>query len=693
MKEYNTAQIRNVGLVGHGGSGKTSLAEAFLFKSGAIKRKGSVDDGSSASDYFPDEIAKKNSITLSLLQCEWKNTKINLIDMPGFADFNGEVVSGLKVSDTALLVVDAVNGVEGGTERHFRMAENSNCSRVFFINKMDKENANAENAINGINEIFGNRAVPVQLPIGAAVEFKGVVDILKMKAFTYADGEANATEIPGDMQSTVDDAREKLIEAAAESDDALMEKYFESGELTEEEVISGLKKGIASGTVYPVFVGSSTQDVGIDLMLDFLSSSCPSPADKSPVKAYKGDSEEEIDLDIAESGPNALYIFKTISIHHVGEISLFKVYSGSLASGAELTNPRTGTVERFNQLFALTGKNRSEINKVVAGDLAASVKLKDSHTGDTLVAKGKEIRVIPPDWPKPLHRMAIVSKKKGEEDKVSSGLAKLHEEDPTFYMVFDPDIKQTIVFGQGEMHLDVNIARMKERFGVDVELLKPKIPYRETIRGKSETQGKFKRQSGGKGQYGDCWLKLEPLPRGEGFEFVDAIVGGVIPSKFIPAVEKGIVEAMEDGELAGCRVVDIKVTCYDGSYHDVDSSEMAFKIAASMGFKKAFDAANPVLLEPIYNVVITVPDDFTGDVMGDVSSRRGKVQGMEPDGKYQVIKAQIPLAELYKYDTSLRSITQGRGTYTMDFSHYEEAPFDVQAKIVEEHKAEKEAEN
>ncbi|MBD3232343.1 MAG: elongation factor G [candidate division Zixibacteria bacterium] len=692
MKEYSGSLIRNIGLVGHASVGKTCLAEALLFNAGAVNRMGSTDSGSTVSDYLPDEIERKISITSSLLNLEWKNKKINILDMPGFSDFIGELIGGVKVVDTAVIVANAVGGIEGGTEIGYKQAENYNCSKLFFINRLDKENADSNNIISELTELYGTGAVPLHLPIGMALEFKGVVDLLKMKAFTYQDGKATASEIPAEMKDAAEAGREKIIEAAAESDDALLEKFFESGELTEDEINQGLKNGIASGKITPILLGSATQNIGIDLLLDFLVSACPSPLDKGAVKAFKGDTDEVQELPVDESGPAAVYVFKTISVHHVGELSLFKVYSGKVTSGMELINSSNDTTERLNQLYFLKGKNRKEVDSIIAGDLGATVKLKDTHTGETLCAKGARLRIPPPEFPNPLHRMAIITLKKGDEDKVASGLAKLQEEDPTFFMKVDPDIKQTIVFGQGETHLDINTKRLKDRFGVDVDLIKPRIPFRETIKKSSEAQGKFKRQSGGRGQYGDCWLKLEPLPRGAGFEFVDAIVGGVIPSKFVPAVEKGILEAMESGELAGYRVVDVKATCYDGSYHDVDSSEMAFKIAGSMGFKNGVERANPTILEPIYKVTVTVPSDFAGDVMGDVSARRGKIMGMEPEGKYQIIRAQLPLAELYKYNTALRSMTQGRGTYEMEFSHYEEVPHDVQEKLIAEAKAAREEE-
>ncbi len=693
MKEYSSDRIRNIGLVGHGGSGKTSVAEALLYDSGAIGRLGSVDNGTTVSDYLSDEIDRRISITSSMLYMEWKNSKINIIDIPGFSDFIGEVVGGLKVVDTAVIVCNAVGGLEGGTEIAYKYAEQNKCSKLFFINKMDKEHADSDEVVNNLVDLYGNEVVPMQLPIGKALEFKGIVDLLKMKAYIYTDGKPSEAEIPENMVDVASSAREKLMEAAAESDDELLEKYFESGELNNEEIIAGLRTGIAAGKISPVLLGSSTKNIGIDLLSDFIVSSCPSPLDMGPVLAFEGDSDKLVELDISESGPTVVYVFKTISVHHVGELSLFKVYNGKVTPGIELQNVSNQTTERLNQIFLLRGKERKEVNAVLAGDLGATVKLKNTHTGNTLCKKGTGYRIEPPKFPKPLHRMAIVAKNKGEEDKVAAGLAKLHEEDPTFFMKVDSDIKQTIVYGQGEMHLDIQTSRLKERFGVEVELVKPKIPYRETIKGRAEGQGKYKRQSGGRGQYGDCWLKLEPLPRGGGLEFINAIVGGAIPSKFIPAVEKGVLEAMESGELAGYRVVDVKVTCYDGSFHEVDSSDMAFKIAGSMAFKSNFLKANPVLLEPIYNVVITVPDDFTGDVMGDISSRRGKIQGMEPAGKYQIIKAMVPLAELYKYATALRSMTQGRGTYEMEFSHYEEVPYEVQEKIAAEAKAEKEGEN
>jgi elongation factor G len=691
VKEYSANQLRNIGLVAHGGTGKTSLAEAMLYCAGATNRLGEVDQGTTVSDYSPDEVERKISISASLLNFEWSEHKINIVDMPGYADFVGEMIGGLRVCETALISVNAVSGLEVGTETAWKWAERYGGARVFFINKIEKEHASFDSVFKALRERFGSEVVALQIPLGEALNFKGIIDLIRMKAYQFEAGKAKEVEIPAELKERAKQLKEKLVEAVAESDDSLLEKFFDAGSLSEAEIKEGLRKGIAQNQIFPVFCGSATENAGVSLLLDAIVDYFPSPVD---VKGWEGkvpDSEETVGLKVDPNSPTCAFVFKTISEPHVGELSLFRVYSGKVQTGQELLNSKSGSSERIGQIYTLNGRERHEIGTVSCGDIAAAVKLKDTHTGDTLCHKSNPVVLPPIQFPKPVINLAIRPKAKGDEDKISSGFAKLHDEDPTFSMEVDDELKQTIIYGQGELHLEVIIDRLKRKFGAEVDLEKPRIPYRETITTSAETQGKYKRQSGGRGQYGDCWLRLEPLAKGSGFEFVNAIVGGVIPSKFVPAVEKGIVEAMQNGELAGYRVVDLKVTCYDGSHHSVDSSDLAFKIAGSMGFKSGFVKSKPVLLEPIYNVEVTVPDDFTGDVVGDLSSRRGRILGMEPRGGLQVIRAQVPLAELYKYSTSLRSLTQGRGAHTREFSHYEEIPKEIADKVIAEAKAAKEA--
>jgi len=693
MKEYRIDKIRNIGVLGHGSTGKTSLVEAMLFAAKAISRMGSVDEGTTVSDYNEDEKNRKISISVAIAHLEWNNNKINIIDMPGYADFVGEVEGGLSVTDFALNTVNGVSGIEVGTDTNWRISSRLGKPRGFFVNRMDKEHADFGKAVGQIQEAFSSRAVPVTMAIGGGPTFKGIIDILSMKAFAH-DKAGNAKEIaiPDDLKNQAQSYREKIVEAAAEADDSLLEKFFESGELSSEELKIGLTKGIADGKIYPIFAGAATETAGIPAFLDFAVDFLPTPDYRGEVEGNLPATENKVSRKVSDSEPTSLYVFKTVSEPHVGELSFFRVYSGKVAPGDDLLNININSSERIGQIFLMNGKERKETSAAFAGDIGALVKLKNTHTGHTLADKKAPILYAPAPVPNPVINMAIKAKAKGDEEKIATGLARLREVDPSFRVEVDPDLKQTIVSGQGELHLEVITSRLKRDFGVDVELDKPKIPYRETIRSKVESQGKYKKQTGGRGQYGDCWLKLEPLPRGGGFEFVDAIVGGAIPGKFIPSVEKGVTEALDNGGLSGNRVVDIKVTVFDGSFHTVDSSDMAFKIAGSIGFKACFQKADPYLLEPIYNIEVLVPDEYMGDVMGDISSRRGRIMGMEQDGTMQRIKAQVPLAELYKYSTSLRSLTQGRGHHSMDFSHYEEVPREIAAKVVEEAKKQKEEE-
>jgi elongation factor G len=693
VKEFKIDQIRNVGVVGHGGVGKTSLVEAMLFDAKVTNRLGSVEDGTSLSDYTDDEIERKVSIGASLLHLEWKNHKVNIVDMPGYQDFIGEVVGGLRVTETALILLSAQAGVEVGTEQVWGIADKYDLARILFVNKMENEHADFDKVVTDAKESFGQKVVPLNIPIGQGLSFKGVVDLVKMKALYFEkDGKSKEDSIPGELETKAKEFREKLMEAVAETDDALLEKYFDKGELSPDEIKTGLPKGIAARSIFPVVCGSALENVGVTALLDYITSYLPSPADFGDVKGKVPGTDNEKVIKISPDASLCAFIFKTVSEPHVGELTFVKVYSGKLQSGTDVYNSTQETSERIGQIYALNGRERKEIGIVNAGDIAALVKLKSTKTGDTFCVQKDQVMLVPTDFPTPVINMGIRPKNRGDEDKIASGFAKLHDEDPTFIMEVDGDIRQTIIYGQGELHLDVMVDRLKRRFGVEAELEKPRIPYRETITAKADAQGKYKRQSGGRGQYGDVWLKLEPLPRGEGFQFVNEIVGGVVPSKYIPAVEKGVVEAMRGGFLAGYKVVDAKVTLYDGTFHEVDSSDMAFKIAGSMGFKNAATKAKPVMLEPIFSVEVIVPEDFMGDVMGDLSSRRGKILGMDQEARFQKIRAQVPLAELYKYSTSLRSLTQGRGLHTRQFSHYEEVPRDIAEKLIKEAEQAKEAE-
>ena len=684
MKVYTGEHIRNVGVGGHSGSGKTSLVEAMLFNMGEVNRIGSIEQGNTVSDYNEDEIERQISINSSLLHGEWNNNKVNLVDTPGFSDFYGDVVSGMRAADSVMIVVSAANGVEVGTERVRQLAELYDMPRFYVINKLDRENVQFMKVAEELRDRFGKQVTILQLPLESGPGFHVVVDILKKKAYTYEqDGSGKFTvgDIPANVMPRVEELRLELVESVAESDDELLEKYFDAGELTEEQLMTGFINAVKNRTIVPMLCASSTANIGVANVMDFIVEFLPS-ADRIEVSDVNGKSRS-----ISDNNSLSTFVFQTVAEAHMGELSLVKVISGVLKSGDEVLNTANDKTERIGQIYLLNGKQKKNVDQLHAGDIAALVKMKYTHTGNTLSVKNDPFILPKIDFPEPLINMAVEPKTKGDEDKLSTGLHTLHEEDPTFMVHYDPELRQTIVSAQGELHLMIILKRLSQRFGVEVEMSEPRIPYRETIRTKAEAQGKFKKQSGGRGQYGDCHLRLEPKPRGEGFEFVDAIVGGVIPGKFIPAVEKGAFESCENGVLAGYPIVDIKVTVFYGSYHNVDSSEMAFKVAASMGFKKAFMDAKPVLLEPIYQLEIKVPEAYMGDVMGDISSRRGKIQGMDADGRFQVIKALVPLAELHKYSTVLRSMTQGQGLF---HRNYEEVPSDVAQKIIDAAEKEKE---
>jgi elongation factor G len=687
LKEYESKDIRNVVLVAHGGAGKTSFAECLLHTAKATPRLGKVDDGASILDYADDEVARKITINLAVAHLEWKDTRVNIIDTPGYADFYGDTRAGVRVADAAIVVVRADGGVEVGTEKVWEFLDEYSLPRLIVANRMDKEYADFEKVVESARKVFDAPVVAAQLPVGKADGYNGVVDLLHMKYFKYdrsGSGAGVMQEIPADLAAKAKQAREKLVESIAECSDELLESYLEGKEMKPDALAAAYRDGFRRGRIVPVFCASSAFNVGTQQVLEAMVSVFPNPEEMGEFTVKGVQSGQESKRTRTKSEPFAALVFKTISEPHVGDMSIMRAYSGMVLAGSETFNATKGNTEKLTQLYTLMGRERREINRLVAGDIAATVKLRDTSANDTMCDKAHQVLLEPVKFPKPVVKEALRTKVKGEEDKMSSGLSRLLQEDPTVTVSYDAETKETIISGLGELHLDVLLGRLKHRFNVDVELSKPRVPYRETIKGRSEHQGKYKKQTGGRGQYGDCWLRLEPLARATGFEFVDDVVGGVVPSKFIPAVEKGVREAMEEGVLAGYKVVDLRVSIYDGSYHDVDSSDMAFKIAGSMAFKKCFTDAKPVLLEPIMTVTVTVPEDNLGDVMGDLSGKRGKILGIDAHGRSQVVKALVPLGEMYKYSTTLKSMTQGRGSYGIEFSHYEEVPRETAQKIIDE---------
>jgi len=682
-------KIRNVVIAGHGGSGKTLLAESILYTTGATNRLGKIEDGSTTSDYSKDEISRKISINSSVLNTNWQDYKLNIIDTPGYTDFTGSVKSSMRIMDTALIVVNASEGVEVGTEIAAGYAKEYGIEVCFVVNKLDYEKADFDSTLSQLREFYGSHVAELQFPVNQGVGFDTIIDVLKMKMLKFStDGKGDYTEhdIPAELMEKAKQLHQELIEVVAEEDEELMSKFFEEGgTLTEEELIEGLSREIKAKKILPVLCSAGSSSIGVKPITEFICKYCPSPLDAAPFMAKKTGSDDYVEVEPNPNGEPVVFVFKTLSEPHVGEMSFFRVLSGSVTAGIDLNNQNRNKVERLTQIFQMNGKNRKDMNTAVTGDIGAVVKLKDTHVNNTLTGKGLNVQIDPIIFPEPLIEQALTSKQKGDEDKIASGLSHLHEEDPTFLFHFDGELGQTIIAGQGELHLAIIIARLKEKYGVEVNIVQPKIPFRETIKGKIESvEYKHKKQSGGHGQYGHVFLRLEPQKRGVGFEFANEVVGGAIPTKFIPAVEKGVVEALVKGPVAHYPVVDVKVTVHFGSYHDVDSSEMAFKIAGAQAFKKGFMDAKPVLLEPIYIIEVTVPEVFMGDVMGDISSRRGKISGMDSNGKMQIIKATVPLSEMHDYATKLRSITQGRGIFKRKFSHYEEVPKEIEAKIVAE---------
>lgn len=676
MKQYRPDQIKNIAIVSHAGAGKTTLTEALLYNAGAVDKLGRVDDGTTVSDCDEDEIQRQNSISSSLCVCEWQDSKINLIDTPGYSDFIGEQVAAIRVVDNLLIVVDATTGVEAGTERAWYRAEDENKPRVIFINKLDKEMAKFDETIQSL-ESLGGRMIPIHVPMGLGPDFRGIVDLIKMKAFIGSDGgkKLEETEIPDEVLEQVEQYRESLIDAVAETDDELLEKYLEGEELTDEQILTGLKAGVAGNQFVPVMCGSAYSNIGPQLVLD-MAAGLPSPVDIEPI------SIDETTLEADADGPLCAFIFKSMTDPYAGKVNYFRVYSGTMKTDSHVYNSVKEEEERVTSISSIHGKTYTSVEQVVAGDFGAVMKLSETSTGDTLCDPDNEVVLPPIDFPKPVISMAVLPKIQSEDEKLSAMMLRMVEEDPTFTIRRDAEIKQTIISGMGELHINVVLERIQKRFNVEAETSEPKVPYRETIRSSSEQQGRYKKQTGGRGQYGDVWIKMEPVKRGDGFEFVDAIVGGSVPRQYIPAVEKGLIEAMEEGTLSGSPVVDMRITLYDGGFHPVDSSEMAFKIAASMAFKKAMEACSAFIMEPIADVEVVIPDEYMGDIMSDLNGRRGRIAGMTPQGNREVIKAQVPVSEMGRYSVDLRSITSDRGTFSMEFSHYEEVPFDVSEKIV-----------
>jgi elongation factor G len=692
MKVYDAPNIRNVALVGHGGSGKTSLASALLFDAGAVNRIGRVEEGNTVTDFDPDEVERKISLQAALAFCEWKKAKINLLDTPGYANFLAEARAALRVADSALVVVDAVAGVEVQTEKVWGYAGEFELARLIVVNRMDRENASFERALETVEKAFGRAAVPVAIPIGQERDFKGVVDLLAGSALTYApDGSGKATSgpIPAEAQEAARSWREKLVEMVAESNEQLMEEFFEKGTLTQEQLSLGLRQAVAAGRVYPVVPVSSLLNVGVGALLDAVVDLLPSPADRGDVAGSDPVTKGETTRKPAADAAVSAFVFKTLVDPHAGRISLFRVYSGTLKSDSAVHNVSRDVAERVGSLLLVQGKSQVQVGELQAGDIGAVAKLKDTQTGDTLADKSSPILYSKVSFPEPATTFAIEPKTRGDEDKISTALQRLQEEDPVLRVSRDAQTHEMLLSGMGQLHIEVVVGRLRKRYKVEVNLKKPKIPYRETIKGSAEAHGRHKKQTGGHGQFGDCKIRIKPLPRGEDFKFVDDIFGGSIPKNFIPAVEKGIQEARLKGFLAGYPMVDFQVELYDGQYHDVDSSEMSFKIAGSLAFKDGIPKCRPTLLEPVMRVEIAVPDEYAGAVMGDLSSRRGRPQGMEPKGTLQVIKAEVPLAEMLSYDAELTSMTGGRGSYHMEMDHYDEVPGHLQEKIVAAAKAER----
>ena len=692
MSKYESKSIRNLAIIGHGGTGKTSLCESFLYVAGKTDRPGRVDDGSSCMDYEPEEQKRHISISATTNNIDWEKHRVNFIDTPGDSNFTFDTKSSLRVVDGAVVLVDAVGGVEFQTEQVWEYADEFKLPRLLFVSRMDRERADFGKAVESIRKRLREKITIVSLPIGAEDSFAGVVDLIAMKALVFDNQKkaAKSVDIPADMAEEVKKCRDILVEDIAETDDGLMNKYLEGGELSAEDLQAGLRKGVLAGLLTPVACGSAMKHIGISSLLDTIVQYFPSPVDPGGKAGKKPGSEEDEIRMPEESAPFSALVFKTIADPYAGRLTLFRVYSGTLSSDSSVFNASRKSTERIGNLFFLEGKTQKPVETLIPGDIAAIAKLKETATGDTLCTEKTPIVFVRVEPPPAIISFAVDPKTRGDEDKLVCSIHRLTDEDPTLSFHRDDQTREMILSGLGQVHIEVTVEKMKRKFGLEVNLKTPKVPYKETIKGKTTVQGRYKKQSGGRGQFGDTWLEIEPLPRGDGFEFADRIVGGVIPQQYRPAVEKGIVEAMAEGVLAGYPVVDLRVSLVDGSYHTVDSSEMAFKIAGSLGFKKGVLECQPTLLEPIVNIMIEIPDEYMGDVIGDLNSRRGKVLGMDSIGHHQIIKGQVPRAEILKYAPDLRSMTSGRGTFTCDHSHYEEVPSYISEKIIAESKREAE---
>jgi elongation factor G len=689
MKVYDAASIRNVAVVGHGGTGKTQLVSALLFDAGMINRLGKVDEGTTVTDYDEEEIARKHTLSASLAYAEWNKVKLNIIDTPGFGNFFADTRAALRVADGAVVLVDAVSGVEVQTEKAWEEAGALGLPRLVVASRLDRDRASLERTLESVRGVLGRSVVPIQLPIGEEKNFRGVVDLVAMKAYTFAtDGSGQMTEgpVPGAMTDAANGAREALIEMVAEADESLMEKFFEAGTLTQEQLVQGLASATRASKVFPLLCASGLLNIGGQPLMDAMLAYLPSPVER-PFRALAGG--EEVTRQADEKAPYAAFVWKTVADQFAGRITMFRVMQGALKSDSTVLNATRGVQERLGHLVVMQGKTPTTVPELKAGDLGAIAKLKDTRTNDTIADKSAGITFVPIPFPEPVLSYAIEPKSRGDEDKISTAMHRLEEEDGAIRYMRDPQTGELLLAGQGQLHIEVTVAKLKRRFGVDVLLKPPRIPYRETITTKVEAHGRHKKQTGGHGQFGDCKVRLEPLPRGSVFEFVDEIFGGSIPRQFIPAVEKGFQESRLRGYLAGYPVVDFRVVLYDGSYHDVDSNELSFKLAANLAFKDGMSRARPTLLEPIVNVEVYAPAEYAGDLMGDLNGRRGRIQGMEQRGQATVIKAQVPMAEMLTYEQHLTSVTGGRGSYQMEYSHYDEVPTHLQSKIIAAAKAER----
>ena len=677
---HSADQIRNIALTGHSGAGKTILTEALALNLGLTSRLGRIEDGTTLADYDKEEIERQHSIKVSAIHGDWNGVHVTYLDTPGYADFIAEAKGATRVADAAVVVIDAASGVEIGTERVWGFAEEYGVPRCLFINKCDRAEIEIDQVLETARERFGRQVVQLQHPVNPGEGFNQLVDLVEMQLVTYTDGKPAVADIPAEVQDEAQALHEQLVEFVAETDEELMEKYFGEGDLSVDELKSGLRKAVVQKEITPVLFGDALNNAGVDRLLDGAVDYLPA-ANESAGLSHTDQEGDEVNLD--PSDPQlAAFVFKTLAEQHVGELTLLRVYTGTLKSGDEVTNPMQRANERIGQLFKLNGHERVEVDGAVAGDIVALVKLRETHTGDTLCTKGQSLKLPAIDFPEPLIRVALHPKERGGEDRMATGMAALREEDPTFVFTYDPEIRQSLLLTQGDVHLDSVSRRLQERYGVEIETESPRIPYRETIQANAEGHHRHKKQTGGKGQFGEVYLRVQAKERGAGFNFASEVVGGNIPTNFIPAVEKGIVESLDEGPVSGYQVVDVSAVVYDGKHHPVDSDEVSFKLAGSNAFKEAFLKAKPVLLEPIYSIEVTVPEEYMGDVMGDVSSRRGRVSGIDSDGHFQIVRAEVPLSELDRYATNLRSMSHGKGLHTQKFERYEEVPGDQMEKII-----------